>query len=69
MPQFLEAVLIFGVVGLLCIGGLGAGTLVLTVRLFNKSASNKLGEIFQPLMGIFGLLGCIALYFVFYAAS
>ena len=67
MSQFIEAVLVFGVVGLLCLGGSGAGAFVLIVRFFNKEAGKKLGGIFQQLMGIFGLIGCVVLYFIFYA--
>ena len=67
MSQFIEAVLVFGVAGLLCFGGCGAGALVLIVRFFNKEAGKQLGQIFQQLMGIFGLIGCVVLYFIFYA--
>ena len=67
MAQFLEAVFIFGILGLLCTGGLGAGVLVLVVKVFHKDTGKKLEEVFQPLMGIFGLTGCIALYYIFYA--
>ena len=67
MSDFVEAVLVFGLGGFIGLGGCGAGAFVLIVRFFNKEAGKKLGEIFQQLMGIFGLIGCVVLYFVFYA--
>ena len=67
MSDFIEAVLVFGLGGFICFGGCGAGALVLIVKFFNKEAGKKLGEIFQQLMGIFGLIGCIAIYFILYA--
>lgn len=67
MSDFIEAVLVFGLCGFVGLGGSGAGAFVLIVRFFNKKAGEKLGEIFQQLMGIFGLIGCAALYVIFYA--
>ena len=67
MSDFLEAVLVFGLGGFIGLGGCGAGAFVLIVRFFNKEAGKQLGQIFQQLMGIFGLIGCIALYFILYA--
>ena len=67
MSDFIEAVLVFGLCGFVGLGGSGAGAFVLIVRFFNKEAGEKLGEIFQQLMGIFGLIGCVALYVIFYA--
>jgi len=66
MSDFIEAVLVFGLCGFVGLGGCGAGAFVLIVRFFNKEAGEKLGEIFQQLMGIFGLIGCVALYVIFY---
>ena len=66
MSDFIEAVLVFGLCGFLGLGGFGAGAFVLIVRFFNKEAGKKLGEIFQQLMGIFGLIGCAGLYIIFY---
>ena len=45
MSQFIEAVLVFGVAGLLCLGGCGAGAFVLIVRFFNKEAERELEEL------------------------
>ena len=67
MSDFIEAVLVFGLCGFLGLGGCGAGAFVLIVRFFNKEAGKKLGGIFQQLMGIFGLVGCVVLYLNFYA--
>lgn len=67
MSDFIEAVLVFGLCGFVGLGGSGAGAFVLIVRFFNKEAGEKLGGIFQQLMGIFGLIGCVALYVIFYA--
>ena len=67
MSNFIEAVLVIGLGGFICFGGCGAGALVLIVRFFNKKAGKYLGGIFQQLMGIFGLIGCVILYFIFYA--
>ena len=67
MSDFIEAVLVFGLGGFIGFGGCGAGAFVLIVRFSNKEAGKKLGEIFQQLMGIFGLIGCVVLYFIFYA--
>ena len=67
MSDFIEAVLVFGLGGFIGLGGCGAGAFVLIVRFFNKEAGNKLGGIFQQLMGIFGLVGCVVLYLNFYA--
>ena len=67
MSDFIEAVLVFGLCGFVGLGGSGAGAFVLIVRFFNKEAGKKLGGIFQQLMGIFGLIGCDALYVIFYA--
>ena len=67
MSDFLEAVLVFGLCGFIVLGGIGAGAIVLIVRFFNKEAGKKLGGIFQQLMGIFGLIGCVILYVIFYA--
>jgi len=66
MSDFIEAVLVFGLCGFVGLGGCGAGAFVLIVRFFNKEAGEKLGKIFQQLMGIFGLIGCVALYVIFY---
>ena len=66
MSDFIEAVLVFGLCGFVGLGGCGAGVFVLIVRFFNKEAGKKLGGIFQQLMGIFGLIGCVALYVIFY---
>ena len=66
MSNFIEAVLVFGLGGFICFVGCGAGALVLIAKFFNKEAGKKLGEIFQQLMGIFGLIGCITLYFILY---
>jgi hypothetical protein len=66
MSDFIEAVLVFGLCGFVGLGGCGAGTFILIVRFFNQEAGKKLGEIFQQLMGIFGLIGCVALYVIFY---
>ena len=66
MSDFIEAILVFGLCGFVGLGGCGAGAFVLIVRFFNKEAGGKLGEIFQQLMGIFGLIGCVALYVIFY---
>ena len=66
MSDFIEAVLVFGLCGFVGLGGCGAGAFVLIVRFFNKEAGGKLGKIFQQLMGIFGLIGCAALYVIFY---
>ena len=66
MSDFIEAVLVFGLCGFVGLGGSGAGAFVLIVRFFNKEAGEKLGEIFQQLMGIFGLIGCVGLYVIFY---
>ena len=66
MFDFIEAVLVFGLGGFIGLGGCGAGAFVLIVRFFNKEAGKKLGEIFQQLMGIFGLIGCAGLYIIFY---
>lgn len=66
MDEFLEAVLVFGLGGFICFGGCGAGALVIIVRLFNRELGKKLGEIFQQLMGIFGLIGCFVIYLVLY---
>ena len=66
MSEFIEAVLVFGLGGYIGLGGCGAGASVLIVRCFNKEAGNKLGDIFQQLMGIFGLIGCCILYFILY---
>ena len=52
MSDFIEAVLVFGLCGFVGLGGSGAGAFVLIVRFFNKEAGEKLGEIFQQLMGI-----------------
>ena len=67
MSDFIEAVLVFGLGGFIGLGGCGAGAFVLIVRFFNKEAGKKLGGIFQQLMGIFGLVGCVVLYLNFYA--
>ena len=66
MSDFIEAVLVFGLCGFVGLGGCGAGAFVLIVRFFNKEVGEKLGEIFQQLMGIFGLIGCAGLYIIFY---
>ena len=66
MSDFIEAVLVFGLCGFVGLGGCGAGAFVLIVRFFNKEAGKKFGEIFQQLMGIFGLIGCAGLYIIFY---
>ena len=66
MSEFLEAVLVFGLGGFLILGGCGAGALVIVVRYFNREVGNKLAGIFQQLMGIFGLVGCVVLYFILY---
>ncbi|PPR62975.1 MAG: hypothetical protein CFH08_01665 [Alphaproteobacteria bacterium MarineAlpha3_Bin7] len=66
MAEFLEALLVFGLCGFILIGGVGAGVFILFVSFFNKNLGKKLQGMFQNLMGIFGLIGCVTLYFLFY---
>ena len=67
MAEFLEALIVFGLCGFNLIGGAGAGIFVFIVKFFNQDVGKKLQGIFQNLMGIFGLIGCVILYFLFYA--
>ena len=66
MAEFLEALLVFGLCGFILIGGAGACVFILFVSFFNKNLGKKLQGMFQNLMGIFGLIGCVTLYFLFY---
>ena len=66
MAEFLEALIVFGLCGFILIGGAGAGLFIFIVNFFNKNLGKKLQGIFQNLMGIFGLIGCVTLYFLFY---